>query len=63
MHRSHKHIADQALFLDAYFIKLQQNEKKISCLFANTKLIDHQSVGLEMENNLYAYAEEEKKNV
>jgi hypothetical protein len=60
-HQTHKQIIDQALYLDAYYIKLKQVQLKFQNLFAQTKLINYQQLTKEMEIKLTDYIETEKQ--
>jgi len=60
-HETHKKIIDQALYLDAYYIKLRQVQLKFQNLFAQTKLINYQHLTKEMEIKLTDYIEAEKQ--
>lgn len=62
-HKHHKHIIDQALFLDSYFIKLRHIETKFINLYSETKLINYQKVIDDMNRNLNEYLEKQKGEV
>jgi hypothetical protein len=62
-HKDHKHIFDQALFLDTYFIKLRHIETKFMNLYSETKLVNYRKVVDDMNRNLNKYLEKEKGDV